>query len=132
MRPRPVRIRLGDLLLRAGLVDADGLARALERQRARPGRLGRHLLQLGLVSEDDLAKALSMQWSVPAFLPTLNDVEPQALARVPAALARRLQALPVAWEPVQTGAPVLWPLAAAVPASRPFRRTPPPVADMRR
>ncbi|MBI5014916.1 MAG: DUF4388 domain-containing protein [Deltaproteobacteria bacterium] len=102
MRTRPVRIPLGDLLLRAGLVDADGLARALERQRAQPGRLGTHLLRLGLVSEEDLAKVLSMQWNVPPFLSSLDAVEPAALARVPEGLARRLRALPMAWEPARS------------------------------
>lgn len=81
------------------MVDAEGLDRALDRQRSQPGRLGTQLLQMGLISDEDLAKALGMQWGVPAFLPSLTDVQPEALALVPEALARRRRALPLAWEP---------------------------------
>ena len=86
---RTERPRLGEVLTRAGLLDAEGLARALERQRVQPGRLGSHLLALRLVGEEDLAKALSIQHRVPAFLPSLSPVEPAALRMVPKELARR-------------------------------------------
>ncbi len=92
------RPRLGDILLRAGLVDDAGLQRALERQRVQPGRIGTHLLELGAVKGEDLAKALSIQHRVPPFLPDLYPPDPGAIARVPEALARRRRALPVAWD----------------------------------
>ncbi len=98
---RTDRPRLGDVLTRAGLLDAEGLARALERQRMQPGRLGSHLLALRLVGEEDLAKALSIQHRVPAFLPSLTPVEPGAVRMVPKDLARRRRALPVAWDPTR-------------------------------
>ncbi|NMO14068.1 general secretion pathway protein GspE [Pyxidicoccus fallax] len=51
-------MRLGELLLKEGLVTAEGLEEALEAQVVHGGRLGTNLVELGLLSEQDLAKAL--------------------------------------------------------------------------
>lgn len=96
---RRPRERLSEFLLRSGAVDAAALDRALERQRVQPGRLGTQLLSLGLVTEDTLAQALGLLHRVPPFLPSRMPVEPQALARIPLELARRLRVLPVGWDP---------------------------------
>ncbi|NOY45032.1 MAG: hypothetical protein GXP50_06220, partial [Deltaproteobacteria bacterium] len=97
MSPAP-RPRLGDILLRAGLVTSSALERALDRQQVQPGRLGSHLLELGAVKEEDLAKALSIQHRVPPFLPSLCPDDPGATARISEELARRRRAVPVAWD----------------------------------
>ncbi|GEM_PF-3091789 len=97
MSPAP-RPRLGDILLRAGLVTSSALERALDRQQVQPGRLGSHLLELGAVKEEDLAKALSIQHRIPPFLPSLCPDDPGATSRVPEELARRRRAVPVAWD----------------------------------
>jgi hypothetical protein len=51
-------MRLGELLVKDGLVSAGALEEALEAQVVHGGRLGTNLVELGLVSEQDLAKAL--------------------------------------------------------------------------
>nr|WP_128796702.1 general secretion pathway protein GspE [Corallococcus coralloides] len=51
-------MRLGELLVKDGLVTAAGLEEALESQVVHGGRLGTNLVELGLLSEQDLAKAL--------------------------------------------------------------------------
>ncbi|WP_434348536.1 hypothetical protein ACN6A1_14385 [Myxococcus virescens] len=51
-------MRLGELLLKDGLVTAEGLEEALEAQVVHGGRLGTNLVELGLLSEVDLAKSL--------------------------------------------------------------------------
>ncbi|MBN9685989.1 MULTISPECIES: general secretion pathway protein GspE [unclassified Corallococcus] len=51
-------MRLGELLVKDGLVSAAGLEEALESQVVHGGRLGTNLVELGLLSEQDLAKAL--------------------------------------------------------------------------
>lgn len=99
MRLRSPRTRLSDILITAGLLQPEDLARALDRQKMQPGRLGSQLLTLGLVSEDDLAKALSIQYEVAPFLPSINEVTSEAIARLPQPTARRCHALPFAWEP---------------------------------
>ncbi|NVJ12834.1 general secretion pathway protein GspE [Myxococcus sp. AM010] len=51
-------MRLGEQLLKDGLVTAEGLEEALEAQVVHGGRLGTNLVELGLLSEVDLAKTL--------------------------------------------------------------------------
>ncbi|RKH34640.1 general secretion pathway protein GspE [Corallococcus praedator] len=51
-------MRLGELLVKDGLVSAAALEEALESQVVHGGRLGTNLVELGLLSEPDLAKAL--------------------------------------------------------------------------
>ncbi|MBN8467301.1 general secretion pathway protein GspE [Corallococcus exiguus] len=51
-------MRLGELLVKDGLVSAAGLEEALESQVVHGGRLGTNLVELGLLSEQDLGKAL--------------------------------------------------------------------------
>ncbi|CAM3063031.1 general secretion pathway protein GspE [Corallococcus sp. ZKHCc1 1396] len=51
-------MRLGELLVKDGLVSAAALEEALESQVVHGGRLGTNLVELGLLSEQDLAKAL--------------------------------------------------------------------------
>ncbi|RKH05579.1 general secretion pathway protein GspE [Corallococcus carmarthensis] len=51
-------MRLGELLVKDGLVSAAALEEALESQVVHGGRLGTNLVELGLLSEQDLAKTL--------------------------------------------------------------------------
>lgn len=51
-------MRLGELLVKEGLVTAEGVEEALEAQVVHGGRLGTNLVELGLLSEQDLAKSL--------------------------------------------------------------------------
>ncbi|MCA9669216.1 MAG: hypothetical protein KC503_26650 [Myxococcales bacterium] len=62
----PPRDRLGDILLRAGLLDEEGLNRALNEQQRWGGPLGRYLVDLSLISEETLIRALSTQYKLPA------------------------------------------------------------------
>jgi len=57
--------KLGHLLIKAGLVSEDQLARALEIQRGTTKRIGEVLTELELVSELDIAVALSKQLGIP-------------------------------------------------------------------
>ncbi len=91
--------QLGRILLDSGLVDAAQLDKALERQRHQPGRLGDHLVSLGMITEDDLAKALSIQHRVPPFIPSMSEIDPEAVRMVPKDLARDRRVLPVSWNP---------------------------------
>ncbi len=58
------RIRLGELLVRAGVIDDMQLKAALAEQHRWGGRLGRILVDMSFVSEDILVKALSKQLGV--------------------------------------------------------------------
>ena len=57
--------KLGELLLRAKLVDERQLETAIDYQNARGGKVGEILVSLGYVSEPELLKLLSLQLSLP-------------------------------------------------------------------
>lgn len=60
------RERLGEILIKAGLLDDVGLQRALNEQARWGGQLGRYLVELGLITEETLVRALSTQYKLPA------------------------------------------------------------------
>jgi len=57
--------KLGEILLRAGLVTQEQLTKALEIQRGTTKRIGEVFVELGLVSELDIAMAVSKQLGIP-------------------------------------------------------------------
>jgi len=61
-------MRLGDLLLGQGLVTAEDIEAALQRQKQQGGRLGTHLVAMGVMTVDKLVMALRGQQEVDATL----------------------------------------------------------------
>jgi hypothetical protein len=87
--------RLGEILVRTGLITSAQIDEAIAAQRRRGTRLGSALLQLGHVSEDDIAWALSTQLKVPYVHLSAELVDPGAVSRVPLDVARWLELCPV-------------------------------------
>ena len=59
--------RLGDLLVREGLISREQLATALQEQSATPGqRIGLTVVKLGMVGETDVVRMLARQFRMPA------------------------------------------------------------------
>ncbi|MBJ80688.1 MAG: type IV-A pilus assembly ATPase PilB [Myxococcales bacterium] len=59
--------RLGELLLRENIITAEQLKRASEEQSKEGGRLGNWLIKLGMIDEKDLLNFLSRQYQVPSI-----------------------------------------------------------------
>ena len=90
-------LRLGEIFLADGLIGPDDLDAALAEQRASGTRLGSILYLRGRVTADAVARALARQHGVPAaLLRHLEGRDPTLTAHLPADLARRFGALPVA------------------------------------
>lgn len=88
-------MRIGDLLLAAGLVDEMQLTAALSHQRQWGGRLGDVLVELGFVAEVMLWKGLAKQLSLPLVsLPTMQ-IAADCLQAIPHELAQRHGVFPV-------------------------------------
>jgi len=69
------REKLGEIVVKAGVLDQAGLQRALNEQARWGGQLGRYLVELGLITEETLVRALSTQYRLPAVAldpPRLN------------------------------------------------------------
>ncbi|GIU88685.1 MAG: pilus assembly protein PilB [Acidimicrobiia bacterium] len=91
-------VRLGELLVREGLLDPSQLEHALAAQRERGGRLGDVLVALGLVDERELARVLGEQLGVDVVDLRSAQLDPQVLALLPEDVARELHAIPIAVE----------------------------------
>ena len=58
--------KLGDILVRDGLITADQLKRALAEQRSSGMRLGYTLVKLGFIDETEITKMLARQYRMSA------------------------------------------------------------------
>ena len=87
--------RVGDLLVKTGLITPDQLDRAVEAQKAGGGFVGGHLVKLGFISQEDLLQTLSEQYGVSII--ELDDVqiEPGLLQLVPQNLAVKHGMVPI-------------------------------------
>ena len=87
--------RVGDLLVKTGLITSDQLTLASEAQKANGGFLGTHIVKLGFISEEDLVGTISKQYGVPII--QLNDYTlDSALAQlIPQNLANKHHLVPL-------------------------------------
>ncbi|MEJ5367942.1 MAG: type II secretion system ATPase GspE [Bryobacteraceae bacterium] len=88
-------MRLGEILVAKGLLEAEELERALELQRERGDKLGRILVDLGFASQRDIVQALSEQLEIPvAKLDGPPLVTPET-ERLPARFLRQARVFPL-------------------------------------
>ena len=89
-------IRLGDLLVKAKVINESQLQAALAEQQKWGGKLGELLVRMNFLTEDMLVKALSKQMNVPAVnLDAIESIPAHVRAKVPVDVARDLVALPL-------------------------------------
>ena len=88
-------LKLGDLLLKAKLINQDQLGEALKLQQSSGLKLGEALVKLGIVTEDDITETLSAQFGVPSINLTHFEIDPGVLKLVAADVARKYNILPV-------------------------------------
>jgi type IV pilus assembly protein PilB len=93
--PQPVSRRLGDLLVREGLIDNEQLARALQEQKGSNDKLGSILVKLSFVTEENLIAFLSRQYGIQSITLSQLDIDPDLLKLVPEQIARKYEVLPV-------------------------------------
>ena len=87
--------RLGEILLREGLVTREQLGQALTEQKNTKHRLGYVLVKLGLVQELEITKVLARQYRMPAVDLTRFEVDPKIIKLVPAEMATKSIVLPL-------------------------------------
>src|SRR5690242_3562949 len=87
--------RIGDLLVREGLITREQLARALEEQRASGTRVGYNLIKLGFIEENELTKMLARQYKMPAIDLARFEVDPKIAKMIPTELAVRNLVIPL-------------------------------------
>jgi len=88
-------LKLGELLIKAKLIDEKQLNKALEEQKKAGGRIGEHLVRLGYVSEEDILDCLSQQYGVPSINLRHFEIDESIIRLIPADVARKYQFAPV-------------------------------------
>jgi type IV pilus assembly protein PilB len=87
--------RLGDVLIREGLLTRAKCDQALAEQRSTGHRLGYVLVKLGMVPELEITKILARQHRMPAVDLSRFEVDPKILKLIPADLANKQVVLPL-------------------------------------
>src|SRR5438046_490246 len=75
--------KLGEILLREGLITHDQLKKALLEQKNTGMRLGYTLVKLGFVEETEISKMLARQYRMPAVDLSRFEVDPKIIKRLP-------------------------------------------------
>jgi type IV pilus assembly protein PilB len=87
--------KLGDILVRDGLITADQLKRALAEQRSSGMRLGYTLVKLGFIDETEITKMLARQYRMPAVDLSRFEVDPKILKLISSDIAAKYAVLPL-------------------------------------
>ena len=87
--------RIGDLLVKEGLITREQLQQALAEQRQNGTRVGYNLVKLGFIQENELTRALARQFKMPAVDLSKFEVDTKIIKLVPADLAVKNLVLPL-------------------------------------
>src|SRR5688572_10224371 len=87
--------RIGDVLVREGLITSAQLAAAQQDARHNNTRLGFSLVKLGIIAEAELTRALAKQYRVPAVDLDRVTVDPKIIKLIPAEQALKHLVLPL-------------------------------------
>src|SRR5213082_275781 len=87
--------KLGEILLREGLITQDQLKKALLEQKNTGMRLGYTLVKLGYVEETEISKMLARQYRMPAVDLSRFEVDPKILKLLPPDVAVKHTVLPL-------------------------------------
>jgi type IV pilus assembly protein PilB len=87
--------RIGDLLLKAGLISEQQLNEALQLQKTSGGKLGYNLVKLGYVKDEDITSLLSEQYGVPAIHLEHFEIDESILRHIPAEVAQKYLIMPI-------------------------------------
>jgi len=91
-----MREKLGEILLRQGLINTQQLNEGLARQKDTRKRIGETLISLGHVAEEKVYAALAQQWQVPFIAAEqLVDADRDVLQLVPEVFARENHVVPL-------------------------------------
>jgi type IV pilus assembly protein PilB len=88
-------VKLGEMLIKAGLITQDQLQEALEHQKTAGGKLGYNLIQMGLVKEEDITQLLSHQYGVASVNLRESEIDDSVVKLIPSEVAQKYLILPI-------------------------------------
>ena len=90
--------KLGNFLVREGLITPEQLDSALQEQKANGGMLGSNLVKMGYIEEAELMEFLSKQFGVPSTDPSKLDVDSDVIEMIPANIVQKYKIVPISLE----------------------------------
>jgi type IV pilus assembly protein PilB len=87
--------KLGEILVREGLITQEQLRKALLEQKNSGMRLGYTLVKLGFIEETEVSKMLARQYRMPAVDLSRFEVDPKILKLIPPDIATKHTVLPL-------------------------------------
>jgi type IV pilus assembly protein PilB len=87
--------RIGDLLVREGLISSEQLGKALDDARAHNTRIGYSLIKLGFIPEEELTRMLARQYRVPAVDLNRVNIDLRIVKLIPSDRALKYLVLPL-------------------------------------
>src|SRR5436309_15869445 len=88
-------VKLGEMLIKAGLLTPQKLQEALEYQKTNGGKLGLNLVKLWLVKDEDITRVLSQQYGVRAINLIKVEVDDAVVTLIPSEAAQKYLPMPV-------------------------------------
>ncbi|HEX7020374.1 MAG TPA: ATPase, T2SS/T4P/T4SS family [Gemmatimonadaceae bacterium] len=93
--PAAAAERIGDLLVREGMITREQLEKALQEQKQNGTRVGYNLVKLGFINEIELTKMLAKQYKMPAVDLSRFEVDPKIAKMIPSDLAQKNLVIPL-------------------------------------
>jgi type IV pilus assembly protein PilB len=87
--------RIGDLLVREGLITPEQLTKALQEQKQSGTRVGYNLVKLGFIPEIELTKVLAKHHKMPAVDLSRFEVDPKIAKMIPSEMAHKHLVIPL-------------------------------------
>ena len=92
-------LKLGEILIRQGLITENQLNKAIKHQSKEKGRIGEILIKLGIITEENMTAALGSQLGIPYYtsdnIELLKPQEDQELEKlIPADFSKKNCVLP--------------------------------------
>ena len=89
-------VKIGDMLVQAGIISGEQLGEALKCQVIYGGKIGTNLIELGFISEDTIAGFLSKKLGVPyANQESLSEIPPDVIQLIPYDIVEKYHIIPV-------------------------------------
>ncbi len=88
-------LKLGDMLLQAGLITKEQLEKALVEQKSSGDKLGACLIKMKFITEEATTDFLGKQFNVPTINLSNKEIDPLVLKLIPADVAQKCQVIPV-------------------------------------
>jgi type IV pilus assembly protein PilB len=98
MFTRELNLRVGEILLKNGVITKEQLGKALKEQKSQVSdqkRIGSYFINLGYATEEDITRALGMQFNLPVMRLEDLRIKPEVIDLISESIARKFNIIPL-------------------------------------